>query len=666
MPIESEIEAGRTRKLRLPKIESVALVDFDLYTENPNASVEIDRSVFCLIGANGLGKTTFLNTLNFAITGALPNTSKKFQSDKKYLKDNSQPAKISDYFGGRISEEARSTASVAVRLSWADKRVTVRRSLFDDCAIIELSVSDATGHSLSEFDDLQAAYEGAVLAATGLTEFAQFVFLVHYVWTFDEGRHLLMWDEKALTDVLYLAFGGDPSEAQMAAKLRADIERLESNARNSKYAAKQLNDQIKVLGQALEAADEEIDDSPDEELLSLREHYDGLIEDVAEKNERKLRKQSELQDADLKWSELSSQLSEVQIEYQRVFNQHFQKTSSIAYHPIVRASLSEDKCAICHTNGTAAKIQEIIDAHQCPLCGSDVQPPSDGAGKDRLKTLDQEIADLQQETRSVLQMRERLSAEFEASKAALSASSDALKDFEDSKPDIELNDANDASADVLRNQISNLEQQGDVLIEKSEDLYEKRDAKRKELRVLEKALRSDYDRGASEFVPRFRELAESFIGKPIDIQINEFGGVAKSGFGLSLLMDGQIRLQSHTVSESQGFFIDIALRMSLAEFMSETPATLLIDTPEGSLDIAYEARAGTMFSNFVGNDNFILMTANLRSSELVLRLAQRQTSEGMQVVRMTEWTELSEVQKEEEALFSKSYDAIEAALHEKA
>ena len=56
------------------------------------------------------------------------------------------------------------------------------------------------------------------------------------------------------------------------------------------------------------------------------------------------------------------------------------------------------------------------------------------------------------------------------------------------------------------------------------------------------------------------------------------------------------------------------------------------------------------------------MTANLRSSELVLRLARLQKSAGMQIVRMTDWTDLSEVQQSEEALFVNAYNAIDAVL----
>ena len=102
--------------------------------------------------------------------------------------------------------------------------------------------------------------------------------------------------------------------------------------------------------------------------------------------------------------------------------------------------------------------------------------------------------------------------------------------------------------------------------------------------------------------------------------------------------------------------------MALAEFMSAPTATLLIDTPEGSLDITYEARAGDMFSNFAREGNAILMTANLRSSALLRRLADRQERQGMAIERMTDWTDLSEVQRQEEALFVEAYREIERAL----
>lgn len=83
-----------------------------------------------------------------------------------------------------------------------------------------------------------------------------------------------------------------------------------------------------------------------------------------------------------------------------------------------------------------------------------------------------------------------------------------------------------------------------------------------------------------------------------------------------------------------------------------------------TVDLAWPTTTVSVTRDLFGTAgvNRVLMTANLRSSQLVLRLAQLQKSAGMQIVRMTDWTDLSEVQQSEEALFTQAYDSIDAAL----
>jgi hypothetical protein len=127
---------------------------------------------------------------------------------------------------------------------------------------------------------------------------------------------------------------------------------------------------------------------------------------------------------------------------------------------------------------------------------------------------------------------------------------------------------------------------------------------------------------------------------------------------------GTTRRLQQNLSESQRFFLDIALRMALTQHMSHPKSTggMYIDTPEGSLDIAYEKRAGEMLAKFAKAGHQLIMTANLNSSQLLLALARQCGEKGMQLCRMTDWAELSEVQQEEEALFDQAYRAIEAEM----
>ena len=93
---------------------------------------------------------------------------------------------------------------------------------------------------------------------------------------------------------------------------------------------------------------------------------------------------------------------------------------------------------------------------------------------------------------------------------------------------------------------------------------------------------------------------------------------------------------------------------------------MYIDTPEGSLDIAYEARAGDMFGTFAHDGYGLVMTANINTSKLLERLASSCGPSLMHLERMTEWTVLTDVQAAEEQLFHDAYSQIERALEQTA
>ena len=90
---------------------------------------------------------------------------------------------------------------------------------------------------------------------------------------------------------------------------------------------------------------------------------------------------------------------------------------------------------------------------------------------------------------------------------------------------------------------------------------------------------------------------------------------------------------------------------------------MFIDTPEGSLDIAYESRAGKMFGDFVNKSFDLIMTANINSSQLLKQLALKCRNEKMKIERMTNWTILSKVQQEEQQVIENAFNEIEGALN---
>ena len=148
----------------------------------------------------------------------------------------------------------------------------------------------------------------------------------------------------------------------------------------------------------------------------------------------------------------------------------------------------------------------------------------------------------------------------------------------------------------------------------------------------------------------------------LDIKLQRDKQVQK----LVLELQNSARTESFQLSESQRFFLDIALRMSIAIYLATptNPAFMLIDTPEGSLDIAYENRVGKMFANFILEyKQNIIMTANINASQLLISVAEICGNNKMNFKRMLDWTDLSPIQKEGEFLFEKVYKNIEYALN---
>ena len=654
--ISSSIEAPYC----FPRIASVQLYAFDLYRRNPNVGMKMDRAVHCLIGANGLGKSSFLNTLLYGLTGGLPYRARSFSSPREYAEEATRLDRRDDYYGGRLSETAMPHAAITVELAWPSKRASMTRQLFGAGAVIGLEVetNDGTVSSVSKAADAESAYKDLVVAECGIPDFDQFIFLLHYVCAFDEDRHLLLWDPIALTNALYLAFGSDASHAARANELKRDVERFGSRARNSRFAARQSLDEADRLRRALAGDDEEdgTDEATMKDYMQLNERLDHAVQRIH-------RKDMQVRKTEAMVSDRSAAFTELQLEYDETFTARAARSPVTTYHPLVRSTIRNDFCAVCASAGVAEKVRHLIEESICPLCGTGISNALDDAETlEKLRVLDERIEQVRAELQRNLDRRGRLKDDYETAVQAEVAARSDRDTFLKDNPNADRYARSENDPGALNAAIQRLEAEAERFDVQSKREYGERDRARRALLKIERELQRKFEESSERFTELFRTYAQDFIGLSVDIELEHRKGRNETGFELLLSLEDQARSRADDVSESQRFFLDIALRMALAEFMSAPTATLLIDTPEGSLDIAYEARAGEMLSNFAKGGNAILMTANLRTSALLRRLAERQGRGGMAIERMTDWTDLSEVQRREEQLFVEAYGEIEKAL----
>lgn len=652
------------RRIRLPKLDAVAFQSFSLYRLRPTTTVTIDRNVFCLAGANGLGKSTFIAAINYALTGGVTPTKPKIDQLPRYYRD---AAAYGDaYFSGRIDELDRDVASVSLTFTIGESTYRIRRRFFRPFELDEFSVtSDSSSDTISndptqDAEGRQKAYEDRIVQDTGLQTYAQFVFLQHFVFSFDENRHLLFWNARATELVLYLTFGLDPSMARRVDELRKAESVEGSGARNAQYQATLARNELKQVleqlspGTAIDAAALAIYGELQTERDRLTATRDAL--------------RSELADARLELAEASANLMRTRDAYERAFAGRIRGTSATPGHPhaLVAKLLSEHVCAVCGTEHSTipARIEAAIQAGICPMCDTKVafeaSSPS-SISRDELKNLDRQLADLTTRSKATAATAKRLDSELRVSQQELAstiAKMTALDEAHGSAFDIA---ASHPDPKGLQARASQLQGAVEVALGRKEEHLQRRKEIIAEYQPIQAALKNAWADAEVEFVPRFRAIAEDFIGLPLEVSLVIGEGISGTAH-LVLSVDSSHRRRSEQLSESQRFFLDIALRMSLAQHMTGGGSCLLVDTPEGALDIAYEARAGDMFASFASGGDQIVMTANVNTSQLLLRLAERCGHDGMQLARMTDWTSLSDVQVREEKLFERAFDSIDAAL----
>lgn len=646
----------RDRPVRLPRIEQIRLHRFSLYEQAPTVEADLPRGVFCLAGANGLGKSTFLSALNYGVTGTVPDPGREFRGVEDYY------SKVRSYsesfFRGRISDGNAEAAQVELLMRAGERRYRVVRGMFEARALRHLEVTDIeTGEVVVANDpllpdeDRHELYATMLISDLRLQSFAQLTFLQHFVVTFDERRELLFWGRRTLPAALFIAFGLDPTRAERADFLQEEVRKSDSLARNYSWQASDWSRQLDNLTKAATDVVEEDEGvvRKHRELIAELEELGKEVEDGAK----------ELADAQVRIAGHSAQLRALRTRYDELWATRLQSRSHPSLHPVITASLEHGRCAICGSEeaGVSGVIEAALDATTCPLCDSSVDSKIEPqADLGVLAQLDESIVVEQRSILASEQVSDGLTTRLADARARMDAAAEEIAHYERENDLALLRGRGELDAVAERYRSAMAEQ-----LKRKERQLKRRDEARTELRVLQRELVESYDVARESFVPDFQRLAERFLGLPLDVEFQ----ARRNEVSLILSLHGERRRAEQDLSESQRFFIDIALRMAIIGQLSPDPAemgSMLLDTPEGSLDIAYEARAGDMLATFVRDGFGLIMTANINTSQLLERLASHCGPGYMTLERMTDWTVLSEVQAAEETLFKNAYSEIETAL----
>lgn len=633
-----------SRPRALPTPLELSLKNFSLYENQARIDVRFNPGVFCLAGANGLGKSTFLNALNYAVTGVVAEPGRKFDSLSEYYRFTAPYAR--SYFDGRITRDFHDLASARIKMEIGPFAYTIERRFFDAESLLFFQIEGANGIEISDEQfrsdaERNVAYKERITSDCGLAQFEQLVFLQHFLLTFDEQHRLLLWDERTIDQALLLAFGVDADAAAQADEHRRQAERLDSQARNLQYQATTAESRIQDLKDRITTTDAEArtDAESFEELEKEWKAISGRVDRLT----------GELTAARTKEADAHSRLASIEQSYEDAFGDAM--SANPHSHPLVVNTLQADRCDLCGSEGANARLARKLDAHVCPLCDAETAP------SDSFSELDALGEELSKARRDARQASQNVSEIVGLRQVAL----DDLATKEADRTNLQTGDGSDValSQATVQRLITQYEMEADDARRRRDEFRSRRDSHRRALKPISKDLAVKYAAAEERFVPRFTSLAHRFLGLEVDVYLQQRGSRAS----IVVSVEGTERRTFDQLSESQRYFLDIALRMALVEYISAGDGgCLYVDTPEGSLDISYEARAGEMFGDFASANNRLIMTANINTSQLLLSLARRSTPDTMQIVRMMEWTALSDVQAAGEELFTKAFGELREAL----
>ena len=640
------------------KIHKITINDFSLYKLKNEIELNLNDGVFCLAGANGLGKSTFIAIVSYALMGIVVDPKKNFDSINQipeFYKRNEKFAET--FFDGRIDESKRDLAFVSLEFSIKNFRYTIKRNFFDSTGLLEFSrVNIYTGEETVNSNnctesDLLNLYKTYVKQDVEIATFEQFAFIQCFVLTFDESKKLIFWDAPVMNRVLYLFFGINPEDADMADNLRKKISKHESNMRNLQWNITQ-NERtvIELTNPCLVNLDIGSAEALIDNIKKKEEEVNELINTIEKQN-------NILKECNLHISDIAISIIDLESEYEKIFSsiQNIEVTIDKDFQivtllrEIARKILSDEDV----TNDFDMLKQRIYDVSESmkEKCQNDKMQD--------LKNIDKQISDkkqAQEEFRLKKERTEKILIENKNNIDNLNIELNKLK-FDNEKIikqyNLYLSANNDDKIEAIKKVIYKDK------IQKIEETKSRDEAKEK-LKNLEAEIRTQYHKAEETFLPIFKDYATNFLGLDIDVELKKS---SNSGLYLALSVNNTERRDKFQLSESQQYFIDIALRFALIEIGNSQTATMFIDTPEGSLDIAYESRAGKMFGDFVNKSFDLIMTANINSSQLLKQLALKCRNEKMKIERMTNWTILSKVQQEEQQVIENAFNEIEGALN---
>ena len=487
-----------------------------------------------------------------------------------------------------------------------------------------------------------------------LGSFGDFVLMLRFIVFYFEDRRALVWDQTAQRQILRMLFLPPESARTWTEKERAILE-TDSRMRNLRavltreqqsftqaerraQSGEPLRDQLGALEQQQRIDVERLEDLGNItlELDSLRQR--ARLDFLSAEQDREAR---------VRTFERAKLLA---------LEARFPNQADTAKY-ILAHLMSENECLACGATApeAAAGFLSRLNARHCVVCNSDVDStqnivPSASVADRRVAKAERSLEDVDRllaGARSALKQAEATYSDHTRQCAQLDSriADRALRisQIVDQLPQSEH------EIRQQRDQLSVLRTRVDVLSDELSDL-------REAFRLFVEENTMNVVNATERVEQAFAKYAQGFLEEEVSItrsshrarvgqggQTIEFPSYALDMTGSDFL-DKVRRTGPSDVSESQREFIDLAFRMALIKAASQSGfGSLVIDTPESSLDVVFAKRVAEILIRFgsAHGDNRLVVTSNLVEGSLIPTLAGAAAPDDRHTTRVVDLFEIA-------------------------
>lgn len=626
-----------SRQIYLPELMSINIKNYTLYPNGLDYTYDFVKGINLILGGNGMGKTTFVNIIKFGLIGLYrkaKDLTRTYQG-RAIVKRLLYP---SDYFSARKDDSVKAVGEATVTLHFLikDAHFRVVRSL-DTGTLLYVTINGTplVGEPLSEdryerLDNINLqkpyllyAYETQIRAYSNLT-FDDLIFFVNEILFFGENHNTVLWNEgiDGRTDVQYELFTKYFSEPELNER-RQEMSRqaryYDSLSRHKSEDMRVINNLLKKLKQS--DGDGTSPQSATIDIIALKGEVEKLTEELSaiKSAQKKLDEDiANLQGEINRDSLQASKLDDEKKQLEKEMNASLWETLHPMYDVFVKNIQLNHVCPICNQE-TDVLVDRVNEAtSKCFVCGSEIHLTSDEILTAKYKeviathkSLYQGIANKQRKIRAIEDSQHNLDRDFREKDLWRRSLQQQLREQEFKR-------AESAEPDKLQA----LDDEYNKYAKEKEELQKKSDEYKAQELKLTSRIAEEILSNVSRFSSIFASYAQQFLGVSCSLEYNSYDDRPKRFYPV---IDGKVRKQEESLSESQRFFIDHSFRMSILTFFYQSPSFYIVETPDSSLDLSYEQNAAGVFLQFLKKPNIVIVTSNLNNSSFISHLTKEES-----------------------------------------